>query len=111
MHFEYDGCPFQKVDGKWICKAWAMRGPTGQMMDKEVPEPYQSQIETAYRKQDSILDLPEKVIEPPVEIIESIPVSDPIEQKLNNLKEKVRKGKIQAKVKKTNLAGKINPFQ
>jgi len=49
--FKYDGINFiRTADGKWICKAWAMKGPTGNMMNKEVPEKYAIPIEEAYKK-------------------------------------------------------------
>jgi hypothetical protein len=49
MLFVRNGMPFAKADGKWICKGWAMKGPTGCMMNKEVPEPWQSEIEADYQ--------------------------------------------------------------
>lgn len=48
--YEYDGVLFERAEGKWICKSWAMRGPIGCMMNKEVPEKYAEPIEKAYQK-------------------------------------------------------------
>jgi hypothetical protein len=48
--FIWDDMFFVKENEVWISKVWAMRGPTGSMMNKVVPEPYQSQIEKAYRE-------------------------------------------------------------
>jgi len=42
-HFE------RTPDGKWVCKMWAMKGPTSSMMDKEVPEPWCLDLEKDYQ--------------------------------------------------------------
>jgi hypothetical protein len=50
MMFRWDGMYFVKLNEVWVSKNWAMKGPTGSMMDKEVPEPWQSRIEKAYQE-------------------------------------------------------------
>lgn len=39
----------RKDDGTWICKSWAMRGPTGSMMNKVIEAKYSSDIEDDYQ--------------------------------------------------------------
>jgi hypothetical protein len=50
MFFEWDGVRFKYRDGKWHCVDYAMRGPTGNLHNKEVPEPWQTQIEKAWQE-------------------------------------------------------------
>ena len=75
MRFIWSGGPVEKVNGKWISKCWAMKGPvvTGSMMNKEIPEPRQSQIEKdfkAYLKDEKERDRrrPANRIKPPSRI-------------------------------------------
>ena len=37
------------TDGRWISKNWGIKGPTGCMMNKEVPDEYAKPIEKAYQ--------------------------------------------------------------
>ena len=47
---EYDSMQVARTsEGKWICKVWAMKGPTGLMMNKEIPEKWAAPIEEAYQ--------------------------------------------------------------
>ena len=64
MIFIWDGNRFERVSGKWICRDWAMRGPRGTMLNKEVPEPYASQIEKAYHNKLSVVNEENDIDEP-----------------------------------------------
>ena len=47
---EYDSMRVARTpDGKWICKIYAMKGPTGLMMNKEIPEKWAAPIEKEYQ--------------------------------------------------------------
>lgn len=128
MYFEYDGTNFEKVNGVWFCRDWAMRGPTGEMKDREVPEKYALLIEKSYQEvhghnqnekvkfdkalEEANQDFANYVKELNQEVSESKP--ETIESKLEDLKEKVKSGKIKKAIKtkdKTSLVGRVNPFK
>jgi hypothetical protein len=97
--FKHDGINFLRTsEGKWICKAWAMRGPTGSMMNKEVPEKYAAPIEAAYQKQFTKEEEPKKKRgRKPKSPVNK---ADPIDSKLAKIKSKVkqkRKTKVEKK--------------
>jgi hypothetical protein len=120
-------------DGTWICKAWAMRGPTGSMMDKEIPEKYAAEIEKDYQK--SIKNSEERFSKIRVlgrmngdSLIKAEPRPEPKRTRLKSksdsdekvqTKGKKRKAKVpkdstiekKPKNKKQTMGGAFNPFK
>jgi len=48
---EFDSCFFIRQDEEtWISKSWALRGPTGCMMNKVVPAQYSKNLEKVYNE-------------------------------------------------------------
>lgn len=125
--YEYDGVPFERIEGKWICKGIAMKGPTGSMLGKEVPEVYAKEIEKAYQT-----SLNSKERNPKLKLIgrrnensDQVDEIDPMEKKIEKLKKKLEQQaekKTQALEKtikttenpkkkvKSKLVGGFNPF-
>lgn len=89
--YEYDGIPFERINGKWICKAIAMRGPTGTMLNKEVPELYAKPIEQAYQASlnSKDKDLKIRLIGRRDEGTDEVQEIDPMEKKIEKLKKKL----------------------
>lgn len=88
--YEYDGVPFERIDGKWICKGIAMRGPSGSMLDKEVPEIYAKPIEQAYQALIANKNNPGiKLIGRRNSESDEIQEIDPMEKKIEQLKKKL----------------------
>jgi hypothetical protein len=97
MQIEYDSCLFEKIDGKWVCKSWAMKGPTGVMMNKVVPEPFQSKIEDYFLNGNNNLSFDKKT-------------SHSTNNKKSNQKDLIEHIKFK-KPENKSRHGSINPFK
>lgn len=108
--YEYDGIPFERIDGKWICKGIAMKGPTGTMLNKEVPELYAKPIEQAYQASLNPKDKDSKIrlIGRRDEETDQIQEIDPMEKKVEALKKKLEQKEEKLLAQKTEpLSGKV----
>lgn len=116
VYFEYKNMSFEKVEGIWIHKDWALPGDFGDIHDKPASQDLQEKVELAYK-----LDLLEKKLlkggiqnTPPKEK-ESQPKvrTKKIQPDLDLTKTKEENG-IQDSpkkfVKKTSMIGSFNPF-
>ena len=77
---------FINIGGEWVSKNWAMAGPTGCMMDKVVPEPWQTRIQKAYEEQgkreaEQDANLKRKGLRPPKPKAETKPKRTPRKRK------------------------------
>ena len=126
----YDNMLFDRTsDGVWISRNYAMKGPTGNMMDKEVSEKYSKVLEKEYQ---FIRKHPDARY-PKLSIIGSGPATrlpqkkkarekKPKEEKISSEKELINKfmadtksgkakKKVRAKPKKKATKGTFNPFE
>ena len=125
IHFEYKNMSFEKVDGIWIHKDWALPGDFGDIHDKPASNELAEKVELAYQVSCLEKKLKMKEMPSPKEVkdftpkssdskapkarktrkkdLENLDFTKPLEQ--NDIKN------IPTKVKKTNLLGSFNPFK
>ena len=113
----WDGMTFERTpEGKWICKVWAMKGPSGTMMDKEVPERYAKRIEKDYQ---TTLKSSERFPSVTIlgakkegsEIMKPVSKPEPTPKKPANKRQPKVPRQRKIKATKPNLGGAFNPFQ
>lgn len=117
VYFEYKNMSFEKVDGVWIHKDWALPGDFGDIHDKPASQDLQEKVDLAYK-----LDLLEKKLlkggiqnTPPKETGSQPKVrTKKIQSDLDLTKTKEENGITASPkkiLKKSSMIGSFNPFE
>ena len=115
VSFEYKNMSFEKVDGIWIHKDWALPGDFGDVFDKPASSDLSEKVELAYQ----VYNLEKRLLQkenPPPQKKEKKPASKSVKVAKDvelDLTKSLKDNGVTPlpKIKKTNLKGFFNPFK
>lgn len=112
--FEYKNMSFEKRDGVWIHKDWALPGDFGDIFEKPASTDLAEKVELAYQIYCLERKLMQKDLPPPnlnKEVVKKTRKTDLENLDMTKTLEENGVKPIPPKVKKTTLMGSFNPFK